>query len=164
MDTVTVRPATSDDSQAIAALWESLVAYHQALDEDLPRAVLDGGEIYVQRMIYRADDPNTLVLVAEIEGRVVGYVLGAVVDLVPDMFEREICGFIADIFVEKDYRRLGIGRLLMDTMIDWFQSQGVRYYEWYVAAYNLDARAFWREMGGRELMVRMRCAIKQDES
>jgi GNAT superfamily N-acetyltransferase len=164
VDTVTIRPFAHDDSQAIAALWESLVEYHQALDKDLPRATPDGGIIYVERMISRTDDPNTLVLVAEIDGRVVGYVLGAIVDLVPDMFEREICGFIADIFVEPDHRRHGIGRLLMEAMLDWFQSEGIRYYEWYVAAQNPAARAFWREMGGRELMVRMRCKIKQDES
>jgi GNAT superfamily N-acetyltransferase len=164
VDTVTIRLFTPDDAKAVAALWESLVDFHQTLDKDLPRATSGGGRIYVERMVSRIGDADTLVLVAEIDGHVVGYVLGAIVDLVPDMFEREMCGFIADIFVEPDHRRHGIGRMLIDAVLDWFRSEGIRYYEWYVAAQNPTARAFWREMGGRELMVRMRCEIKQDQS
>ena len=161
---MTIRPFFPADEDAIARLWEELVAYHRRLDSDLPRAAVGGGPIYVQRMINRADDPDSQVYVAVVKGTVVGYILGAVVDLVPDMFVPEMCGFVADVFVTESYRRRGIGRLLVEAMTAWFQSKGVRYFEWYVAAQNPDGRAFWRSLGGRDVMVRMRTELKDNDS
>ena len=99
------------------------------------------------------------VLVAEINGGVVGYVLGAVVDLTPQMFIREKCGLLADIFVEPTYRRNGIGRKLIVALQAWLRSQGAQYIEWQVAAHNADGIAFWRAAGGEGFMLRMRLEL-----
>jgi GNAT superfamily N-acetyltransferase len=154
-----IRPATRADINAIARLWEKLVAYHQRLNPDLPKATPDGGQLYAQRLLERMDNGQTSILVAEDEGQVIGFVLGVVVDLVPDMFMQEICGFLADIFVEAEYRGRGVGRALVGALTDWFRSQGLDYFEWYVAAHNIEGRRFWRAMGGHELMIRMRADL-----
>ena len=155
-----IRPAFASDAVAIGKLWEKLVDYHQALDEAMPRATLDGAAIYARNLGSRLEDSHTQVFVAEEDGRIVGYVLGVIVDLVPEMFEQEAGGFLADIFVEEAYRGRGIGRALVEAMRNWFRDNGLNHYEWHVSAMNADALAFWEALGGRNWQIRMRSEIE----
>ena len=99
-------------------------------------------------------------MVADVDDLVVGYVLGVVVDLAPEMFLQETSGFLADIYVDQAYRRQGVGRALVEALIAWFGKQGIHYYEWHVAARNQESIAFWRSLGGHEVMLRMRGEIE----
>jgi ribosomal protein S18 acetylase RimI-like enzyme len=157
---VIVRPAQREDLDAVARLWESLVEYHRGLDADLPPAAPQGVRRYARQLLDRLDDPLTRVLVADAGGEVVGYVLGVVVDLAPQMFQQEASGFLADIYVDQAYRRQGVGRALVEALVAWFAQRGLRYYEWHVAARNEESLAFWHSLGGREVMLRMRGDIK----
>lgn len=154
-----IRPALASDAVAIGRLWEQLVACHRELDEKMPRATADGALRYGRTLSDRLEDSHTRVFVAERDGRVVGYVLGVVVDLLPDMFEQQAGGFLADIFVEPDCRRQGLGKALVGALTDWFRQQGLQYYEWHVPARNPDAVAFWHSMGGTPWQLRMRAEL-----
>lgn len=160
MDKVVIRPAVLSDIDAIARLWLELVAYHREIDPDLPSATPNGGARYARRLMDRLDDPTTRVLVAESDGEVVGYVLGMVVDLVPEMFSQSASGFLADIYVAAARRRHGVGRALVDHLTMWFREQGLSYFEWHVAARNEDAVKFWQAVGGRSVLLRMRGELK----
>ena len=155
-----IRPAFASDAVAIGKLWEKLVDYHLTLDEAMPRATLDGASLYARNLGSRLEDSHTRVFVAEEDGRIVGYVLGVIVDLVPEMFEQDAGGFLADIFVEETYRGRGIGRALVKAMRDWFRDNGLTHYEWHVSAVNTEALDFWRELGGRHWQIRMRAEIE----
>lgn len=156
MDKISIRSVTAGDAPAIAKLWESLVAYHQALDSALPGAAPNGAGRYVKRLLQHLDDPYTCALVADDNGRIVGFILGMIVDLLPDIFTQEPGGFLADIYVDATYRRRGVGRALVDALRVWFGQQNVTHFDWHVSAHNPDALAFWRSIGGREVMIRMR--------
>jgi len=158
-EAVVIRTATPRDIDAVAGLWEQLVIYHHALDTDLPQATPRGALYYGRRIIDRIDDPTACVLVAEVDKQVVGYALGFVVDLVPEMFDQTASGFLADIFVDEAHRRHGVGGALVNGMTAWFNAQHLRHWEWHVAARNLEAVAFWHAMGGREVMMRMRAPV-----
>ncbi|MCY3946519.1 MAG: GNAT family N-acetyltransferase [Anaerolineaceae bacterium] len=154
-----IRPAHAGDAVAIGRLWQQLVSHHQAIDAAMPRATPDGPMRYGRNLSDRLADSHTRVFVAEEEGRVVGYVLGVVVDLMPDMFEQQAGGFLADIFVEASFRRQGHGRALVGALTDWFRQQGLGHYEWHVPTSNSDAVAFWRAMGGTPWQLRMRAEL-----
>jgi ribosomal protein S18 acetylase RimI-like enzyme len=156
---IAIRPVTATDAPAIAELWESLVAYHQALDEALPGAAPNGSGRYTKRLLQHLDDQYTRAFVAESDGKVIGFILGMIVDLLPDIFAQEPGGFLADIYVDTPYRRSGIGRSLVEALIQWFDEQGVTHFDWHVAAHNPDAIAFWHSIGGREVMLRMRGSV-----
>lgn len=156
---VEVRRARDADVDAIGGLWQLLVEFHNPLDPALPHAAVEGARRYARRVRSHLDDPMACVLIAEQDGSVIGYVLGVVIDLSPEMFEQERTGFLADIFVDERYRRLGAGRALMDALTDWFSAQGLQSYEWYVAARNAEGMAFWQAMGGQPLMIRMRASL-----
>lgn len=151
-----VREAHRGDVGEIAELWRQLVDYHRSLDDALPEAAEDGMQRYAYYVYDRLLDEDTTayVLVAD-DGRVVGYVLGFLVDLVPEVFLQERSGLIADVFVEATHRGRGYGRALVRAALAWFQKRGVRRVEWHVAAENTAGRAFWQAIQGRELMVRM---------
>jgi len=155
-----IRTAVASDAVVIGKMWEKLVTYHRRIDDDMPQATANGPELYARSLMNRLEDSHTRVLVAEVDGRVVGYVLGVVVDLVPEMFEHEAGGFLADIYVEDAYRGRGIGRALVENLAAWFRTHGVNHFEWHVAASNVEALGFWRALGGRDLMIRMRANIE----
>ena len=155
-----IRKAVATDAVAIGKLWEKLVAYHQQIDLDMPRATPHGASLYARSLSSRLEDSHTCVFVAEEDSLIVGYVLGVVVDLVPEMFEQEAGGFLADIFVEEAYRGQGIGTALVRALTQWFREQGLKHYEWHVAAGNTEAIAFWSSLGGRNWQIRMRATIE----
>lgn len=163
MDQIIVRAATARDLDQIARLWAALVEYHRRMDADLPEAADGGPQRYARRLAERLADPSTCVLVAAQGKQVVGYVLGFVVDLTAEMFVQGASGFLADIFVDEAYRGRGLGRSLVNELTEWFKERGVSYFEWHVAAHNHEGIAFWRAIGGRDVMLRMRADLHNDK-
>lgn len=159
---VIIRPITVEDADAVAELWQSLVEYHQRLSPDLPAAAKGGAHRYVRRMLDRLSDPYTHAIVAEFDGQVIGFLLGVIVDLMPDMFAQQPAGFLADIYVEPSHRRRGVGRALVNDLVSWFRQCGVHTFDWHVASSNPEGIRFWRAVGGRDVMIRMRADIGGD--
>ncbi len=159
LDEINIRSATVEDAQTIGALWQELVDFHRELDTAMPIANIRGAKHYAQRIESQVEDSYSRVLVAEYQGELIGFVVGMIVDLLPDVFEAETNGFLADIYIKKDFRRAGVGQVLVQTLAKWFKSRGVERMEWYVAAQNSAGRAFWQEIGGRDVMVRMRIEL-----
>lgn len=159
MAEIVIRPVTQNDSDVLAQMWLSLVAVHRSLDTNLPPAARGGEHRYVRRIMDRLEDPYTSTLIAEIDGEVVGYALAMVVDLMPDIFTEPPAGFLADIYVEPHARRQGVGRSLVTSVQEWFRRCGVQYFDWQVAAHNPAGLAFWRSIGGQDVMMRMRARL-----
>ncbi len=159
MGEILIRPAVPKDVEVIAHLWQSLVDYHRNLDPELPPSTPTGALRYARRLEDQLFNPMARVFVAEMDGQLVGYIFGVIVDLAPEMFAQEPSGFLADIFVEESARRAGVGSQLVSALANWFRDKGVSYYEWHAAARNPDALEFWRSVGGREVMLRMRADL-----
>lgn len=154
-----IRPVEPGDEAAIARLWQALSDYHVRLDPRLPIPVKGAAERYAARLVERRADPTSRAYVAEVSGEVVGYALGAVVDLHPDLFRRVESGYIADIYVDARHRRQGLARALVAALRDWFVSCGVTHIEWQVAAANTAGLRFWEAIGGLATTVRMRLEL-----
>ena len=82
--------------------------------------------------------------------------------------ENKICGFalilktfstfkatsnyyIEDLFVFPEYRNLGVGKQLFETIIDYAQNRGANKVEWYVNNANQGAIGFYKKIGAKEL-------------
>ncbi len=160
---MSVRLARSHEAGEIAELWEELVDYHRNIDPALPKASSDGVRRYAHAVIERVRRDDSAVYVAvDVHGRIVGYALAIMVDLVPETFEQQRAGFLADIYVQPGARRQGHGQDLVQAIRNWCAEHRLDTLEWEVAATNTAGRAFWQAMRGRELMVRMRADIKHD--
>lgn len=160
--TALIRQVEPRDEAAIARLWQMLTEHHVALDPRLPGAARSAAERYAARLIERRHDPATIALVAEVKGEVVGYLLGAKIDLHPDLFEQADAGFIADIFVDPAFRGRGLAREMVATANQWFRQRGVRQVELQVAARNPVGMRFWESVGGEPVMIRMQIDLDRD--
>lgn len=68
----------------------------------------------------------------------VGYCLSSI---------EESLGEIESIFIEKQYRKLGLGDKLMDSTLDWFESKGIKNIEINVVYANDEALPFYNRYG-----------------
>jgi ribosomal protein S18 acetylase RimI-like enzyme len=95
-----------------------------------------------------------LVLVAERENEVVGYVLAGLEgtswrDL------RGPCGFIHDVYVHESARRQGIGQSLLRAAIDWAHSKGRDQVVLWSKSGNEGAQHLFARLGFRVTMIEM---------
>ena len=100
--------------------------------------------------------PGRGVLVAEVDGAVVGYAYGMIADITTEFYHPTRSGLLLDVCVSASQRRRGVGRALVQAMRLWFAECDVAHFEWHVSAGNEAALKFWQSIGGRATILRMR--------
>lgn len=153
-----VRRASSDDLQAIASLWMGLARYHEPKSSYFELA--PGAErkfaSYVRRLMKRKD---VAVFVAQKNSGLVGYLIAKIKEEKP-VFKLRKRGHITDLFVEKDYRRQGIGRKLVKEALAWFRSRNLQFVEISVYVKNISGKIAWKRMGFKEHMILLRRKLR----
>lgn len=142
-----IRDARGRDREAIGALWQELMAHHQALDRRFTIAP-EGEKKYMRHAVDMMRSSNARVLVAEnIETEeIVAYIMGEL-QARPPIALPGTYGFISDICVLEAWRGLGVGRALYEEMRQWFVARKAIAIELYTSETNPAALAFWAEMG-----------------
>ncbi|MFC7063640.1 GNAT family N-acetyltransferase [Halobacillus seohaensis] len=84
-----------------------------------------GSELFRKRKDWAADhllnnDSNQCLLVAEVAGKMVGYVYGILREE-----SNQRVGIVEEIFVDEFYRREGIGTMLFQNLFDWMKSDQI---------------------------------------
>ena len=128
--------------------------YHRERDPRfrfLPAAVRE----FEQHFLSTVRSRDAVILVAEVHGDVVGYVLGEMHSRKP-LYPIGKYGFISDLAVQENHRRQGIGRALVDRLLDWFRRKGATAIELFVAEANPVSESFWTAMGFRGFLKLVR--------
>lgn len=68
-----------------------------------------------------SEDNNEKLLVADVEGKVVGYIVGTI----QGPKDSQSYGNVEELFIDEFYRREGIGTRLCCELIRWMEAQGV---------------------------------------
>lgn len=141
-----IRPATARDLPEVVELWGELAAHHARLDGAFaPSARWKEEYHHFVRSLLGRDD--ALVVVAADDGRrLLGYAVGRI-SLLPGFFEHRRRGYIHDVVTRPGHRRQGIGRRLVEALLEWMRASGVTTAELTVAVRNREALAFWRRLG-----------------
>ena len=150
----TIREAMPSDMEQILGLWEQLSSLHARLDPIFTTAP-DGREHYRRWLRHHMEQPDSILLVAEVEKRVVGYCLAQLQTMPPVMRYQQI-GAISDMAVEENSRGLHIGRVMYQEMERRFFERGVRRIELKTSSFNALANHFWEEVCGFGEFVKMR--------
>ena len=150
-----IRPATLSDTTTLGRLGGLLVRQHHAMDPArfIP-AQPETDRSYGAYLGSRLGRPDVVLLVAEQDGRVVGFVWGGLEDT-DYMALRGPAGAIYDLVVDPDYRRGGIGRALLDAALAGLARLGAPRVVLSTAEGNAAAQQLFRSAGFRVTMREM---------
>jgi ribosomal protein S18 acetylase RimI-like enzyme len=95
-------------------------------------------ERYASRWRMRIGQPSSAVLVATVGDRIVGFG-----DVYPDAEHGQLLGM----FVDKDFRGCGIGRLLLKGLVDWARERDLPNISLHVFPHNDRAIALYKSAG-----------------
>jgi GNAT superfamily N-acetyltransferase len=139
---VSVRPATARDLPAIVAMRDALNALELSGSPHAPiqRLTLEeftalwGGTL---------DHPAYCWRVVEAEHRPIGF--GLIYLMTPRT--QPPGAFVHWAYLDPSYRRQGLGRLLLDHLLDWARGQGANRVELQFIEGNQAAQRFWTKVG-----------------
>jgi GNAT superfamily N-acetyltransferase len=151
---IIIRRASETDLPALGKLGASLLLLHHAFDPDrfmAPPADPEGA--YAWFLGTQLQEVDVAVFVAERGGAVIGYVYAA---LEPQSWKelRDEAGFIHDVVVAEEARRLGIASTLIDKACEWLRSIGAPRVVLWTAEKNAAQQLFTRS-GFRRTMIEM---------
>lgn len=150
-----IRPAVSRDLPAIGRLGALLVRTHHDFDPDRFIAATPKTEHgYASFLGTQLDKPNIVILAAEQDGEVIGYVYAGVEG--PDyMSLRGPAGILYDIVVDPANRGQGVGRMLLDATLAAFKTRGCPQIVLSTAEQNETAQRLFARAGFRRTMIEM---------
>ena len=150
---VVVRRATKADAAKIAEFSVALAEQHYGYDQvRFTRLITrEGAAAYYGS---RAEAENAAVFLAEIDGHAVGF---AYLEYEPVLYA-ELATKVAwlhDIYIERDARKIGAGRVLLDAVKNEAGRQGANKVLLSVAEQNENAQRFFEQYGFRQTMREM---------
>lgn len=159
---VTVRSGRRQDAALLIPLGRKMLNLHCRLEPTYMRAAADvdfagvWGE-YLQRFL---NEGHSQVLVAEAEGRAIGYALLTIRPR-PPVVQGPPEVLVAELYVDEEFRGRGVGQCLLHVAYDWARQRGAATAALHVFDRNEEAVAFYERMGFRlveRVMVRQLAA------
>jgi len=151
---ITIRPATASDEEPLGRFGGALMRQHHTADPRRFIQVEHPEAGYGRFLVSQISKPNSLVMVAERSGAIIGYVFA---DVEPTnwMELRGPCGVVHDIYVDEAARHQGAGRKLMSAAIAWVRSKGRSQVVLTTKNRNEHARHLFTTLGFRPTMIEM---------
>lgn len=148
-----IRKGTAGDDGDILKLMRELIDEHRQLDAYYkPFSKYRGLKKYIAEA---AKDSEKLLLVAEVNGRIIAYFLGEIQEAPFYSNEKEI-GWVADTVVDPAHRRKGVLKTLFKEALKWFADHRIKYVELSVDSRNQSAVSAWQKFGFEEYKLRLR--------
>ena len=140
-----IRKAKLQDIEQVTKYGLILLKQHSDLDPYFT-PIETVGEVYRKFLEGCLHSEDKLLLVAEIDGKLVGYAAGVIQTRSP-IFRIAENGYINDVFVEEAFRKLGIAREFLTELKKWFESKGIKHVELSVLAGNEVGKKTWTKFG-----------------
>lgn len=139
-------------------MWGELAGFHAHLDPTFAPSEHWSREYgaYLRTLMTRDD---AIAIIAKDGPEIIGYAIGRITTL-PSFFEHRFRGYIHDVYVRDARRRQGVGRKMVEAILDWLRSRGVTIVELTVAANN-EATGFWEHLGFQTYMHQMKADLDE---
>jgi GNAT superfamily N-acetyltransferase len=161
---IAVRLATLDDAEVIRRQTSRVQQLH---NEALPSIFRPPStDLFPpQKLAALIQDPNCIVAVAEIGGKLVGHIYGALVNRAENEFNKaDSYLYIYQIGVDDDARRQGAGTALITFIRDRARALGMTTLQVDHWAFNARAGDFFQACGFSPMKVKMRQALQDGRS
>ena len=139
-----VRKATATDKKEIVKLRLALQHHVEQSNPIIWRVTKAGQQELVQQVNRMMSDEASLVMVAEHNTTIVGFVNGRILQRTE--YEPTKVGFITMIFIEKHHRRRGIGTQLIHELCQYFEAENIQNITLRFVLGNQEAEAFWQHL------------------
>jgi ribosomal protein S18 acetylase RimI-like enzyme len=147
----TIRPGRREDAADAARLWMQSAKEHTSHDPIYTTS--PGAERVMHRFLADlTSSSHAFLFVAEYGGRTVGFVSGELRES-SATFRQKTWASVDDVFVEPNYRNLGVGRALVESVKAWAKERDADGVSLQVAAANERGRKFYEDLGFREVSV-----------
>jgi GNAT superfamily N-acetyltransferase len=151
---ITIRPATASDQAALGRYGAALMRQHHALDSQRFISADHPEAGYGRFLVSQLHASESVVLVAERGGQVIGYAFGTL-EPTSWMELRAACGVLQDVFVDERERGVGAGAMLVRAVIDWLEAHGAPRVVLMTAERNPTAQRLFERLGFRRTMIEM---------
>lgn len=147
---ITFRKANLNDLEAICSCGKALLQYEHKFDATIDIHWLEekeGAEFLRERIT----DKNGIVLLAESDDKIIGYLAGGLVE--PEPFRNLPANSVIEleeIFVDQNFRGHDIGGKLLSNFMDWAKMRGASRMKVVVSASNHGAIGFYKRMSFKE--------------
>lgn len=149
-----IRAMQQADLPAVSKLAAQLVRLHATWDRDRFMVIEPVEDGYAWFLSTQLQSPEVVLLVAEVDGQIAGYLYAAVRQRDWEMLlDRH--GALHDVFVDERFRRLGIARRLCDEGIRRLEAHHVPRIVLSTAVPNTGAQALFEALGFRRTMIEM---------
>ncbi|MCK9271142.1 MAG: GNAT family N-acetyltransferase [Bacteroidales bacterium] len=154
-----LRKAKLQDIEKVTKYGLILLKQHSDLDPYFTpiEAVEKVYRKFLEGCVHSADK---LLLVAEINGELVGYAAGEIQARSP-IFKIAEYGYINDVFVEEEFRKLGIAREFLTALKKWFESKGIKHVELSVLSNNEIGKKTWAKFGFETYEIKKRLEMRK---
>jgi len=154
---IKIEEVKKGDINSIVKLQMRLADYHKEID---PRYYRSGKESEKQRRerlkgYFSKKRKNTKILVAKVNGKITGFLKGAIHKL--HLYCREErMGEISQLYIDEKFRRKRIGKLLFEELLKWFKKRKIKFIEVQVDSKNKIAIVAYKKYGFFEFQKRMK--------
>lgn len=149
-----IRKAKKEDIESIHKLDEESTKYHKKFDRDFYTISEKWWKIKKDSQINAIKSPTNLILVAEIDDKVVGYIWGYV-----EIIMKHKIGKIQELIVTSKQRGKGIGKELIKRMLDFFKEKKCIISEIEVFVENLPTIKVYEKAGFKKKEYKMRLKL-----
>lgn len=152
-----IRKAKKKDIDAIHKLDMESIQYHKRFDNDFFTISKKWQKIKKDSQINAIKNPTNLIFVAELDGKVVGYIWGHVKTVI-----KHKIGKIDELIVTSKQRGNGIGKELIRRMLDFFKKRKCIISEIEVFTENLPTIKVYEKAGFRKREYKMQLKLNKN--
>lgn len=152
-----IAPIEEKHFPQIVRLWREFMEFHFDLDPHF--TLSENSDEEYNKLMHDSIKKDTMKGFMAIErDEILGYCFCMIKEL-PLVFKYNKYGFIADMAVKAEHRRKGIGELLLNEALKWFEKKGMKRIELFVHNKNQMGVSFWEKHGFKEYLKAMQIEI-----
>ena len=144
-----LRPASVKDLPILLTFEEGIIKTERAFDTTLKE-----GEIHYYDLLKMIDNENAQVLVAEINGEIVASGFAQILDSEAFNKFNKYSSF-RFMYVKEAHRNKGLNKMILDGLIEWSDSKGIKEIKLNVYDENTPALNAYLKAGFKKTMVEM---------
>ena len=157
-----IRKATPSDIDKLVQLRLLLQQHCEESNPMIWHMTEEGKTILKQRVQNELSTNNSHVLIAEMNGEIIGSAHGEITrrtDYTP-----KTVGSMSTVYVVREFRKRGVGALLVKQLCELFDVEGVEDVTLRYIIGNKEAEAFWRKLGFKPIITTAKTSLKELEN